>query len=62
MEILTDAQLFALTGKKYRPAIRRELDRMGIEYHTRSDGTPVVTAGAVEKQQRPATGPNWGAI
>lgn len=46
--VLTSDELRALTGKQRADAQRRELDYMGIPYHTRRDGSLVVLRGALQ--------------
>jgi len=54
-----------LTGKRTGAAQRRALDRMGIPYHARPDGRPVVVASVLipaVAQQPPAPAPDWSAL
>lgn len=68
--ILTEDQLVALTRKVRRPAQAAELDRLGITYLRRRDGSLVVSTAHVESLLGVAPGakvksseqPNWAAI
>lgn len=46
--ILTPAELAELTGKRRQDAQRRVLDRMGLRYMVRPDGTLAVLRAHVE--------------
>jgi len=64
---LSGAEIQDLTGRVRYGSQRKALDTMGIRYHTRPDGRPVVQVSALaERTDAPvpaeAPGPNWGAI
>lgn len=65
--LLSAADLEILTGKRRPTAQRRALDSMGVRYHTRPDGVPVVARSALDPYCRDnaadsRAAPNWSAI
>ena len=66
---LTPAELIRLTGRKYAPAQKRVLDKLGIPYTEDDFERPVVLTAAVERKHlgealapEPAAGPNMNAF
>ena len=63
--LLTQDDLRTLTGKQRPAAQRRALDRMGIRYHVRPDGRPVVPAAALvggDSATLKQDQPDWSAL
>lgn len=47
---LTHEQICDLTGKKFKTAQKDALDKMGIEYISRPDGSPAVLIAHINKR------------
>lgn len=64
-DLLTPKDLEALTGKQRIRAQRRALDRMGVRYLLRGDGSPATTWSAVNRALMDETAevePDWSAL
>lgn len=60
--LLSNENLFDLTGYKQPAAQIRALRTMGITFHTRPDGRPVVTWEGVNGQKNQSFEPDFAAM